>query len=276
MKNISLESIGPKALEIALKYGPKLLMAIATLVIGLWIINFICSRANKLISKMSVDQSVSKFLISMASMLLKILLFISVASMLGVATTSFVAILGALGLAVGMALQGSLANFAGGVIILILKPFKIGDYIQTPEAEGCVTDIQIFHTFLKTLDNKKVILPNGQLSNGRISNFSAEENRRVDFSFGIGYGDSIDKATKTIQQTIESSQFALMTPAPRIAVVEHGESSVNFAVHVWTKSSDYWELHFEIPGLVKKAFDRENISIPYPQMDIHHINKPQA
>lgn len=258
-----------KAVELIMMYAPKLLLAILTLLIGLWIIKLIVKGLEKAMARGKVDISLQKFLTSLLSILLKILLLISVASMVGIATTSFVAILGAAGLAVGLALQGSLANFAGGVLILLFKPFKVGDVIDAQGYVGKVHTIQVFNTILKTPDNKTIIIPNGPLSNGSITNFSTEEKRRVDMTFGIGYEDDIHKAKEILQRLANNDPRVLDDPEPQVVLSELGDSSVNFAMRVWCNAADYWGIYFEMHEKVKLAFDENGISIPYPQTDVH-------
>ena len=262
-----------KAIDLAIVYGPKLLLAIIVLIVGLWIIRLIVKSINKAMEHSKVEESLRKFLSSLFSILLKVLLLISVASMIGIATTSFIAILGAAGLAVGLALQGGLANFAGGVIILIFKPFKVGDFIDAQGYMGTVREITIFTTILKTPDNKTVIIPNGALSNGSMVNFSTEPKRRVDMVFGIGYGDSIEKAKLVLKQLVDSDTRIHKEPAPQIVVDELGDSSVNFKVRVWCDSGNYWGIYFEMQEKVKLTFDKEGISIPFPQRDVHVFNQ---
>jgi small conductance mechanosensitive channel len=189
--------------------------------------------------------------------------------MIGVKTTSFVAVLGAAGLALGFALQGSLSNFAGGVMILLFKPFKVGDIIEAQGHRGKVDEIRIFNTIIKTLDNKTIIIPNGEVSGNSIINYTAEPTRRVDMTFGIGYDDDIGKVKSVLKRVIDSDERILEDPAPMIVVSEHGGSSVNFAVRPWVKTEDYWGVYFDMHEKVKLAFDEEGISIPYPQRDIH-------
>jgi small conductance mechanosensitive channel len=228
---------------------------------------------NKTMERSNIDISLRKFLSSLFGIILKVLLLISVASMIGIATTSFVAILGAAGLAVGLALQGGLANFAGGVIILIFKPFKVGDFIDAQGYMGTVNEITIFTTVLKTPDNKTVIIPNGALSNGSMVNFSTEPRRRVDMVFGIGYGDSIEKTKSVLSKLVDADARILKDPAPQIVVGELGDNSVNFTVRVWCESANYWGVFFDTHEKVKLAFDEEGISIPFPQRDVHVYNQ---
>ena len=256
--------------ELVVKYAPNLALALLTLIIGIWIINAFVRFMKKSMTKREVDPSLIPFLGSLFNVILKAMLLISVASMVGIQTTSFIAILGAAGLAVGLALQGSLGNFAGGVLILIFKPFKVGDVIEAQGFLGSVSGIQIFNTIMHTPDNKKIIIPNGPLSSGPITNFSAEDLRRVDFVFGIGYEDDIKKAKEVLSKIIASDDRILKEPAePFIAVKELADSSVNFVVRVWAKSADYWGIYFEMQEKVKLTFDKEGISIPYPQTDVH-------
>ena len=197
------------------------------------------------------------------------MLVISVLGMLGIEMTSFVAILGAAGLAVGMALSGTLQNFAGGVMILIFKPFKNGDFIEAQGHTGTVSEIQIFNTILKTPDNKTIIIPNGGLSTSSMTNYSTEEKRRVDWTFGIGYGDKTDNAKEVLTQLMSEDNRILNDPAPFVAVSELADSSVNFAVRAWVKAEDYWGVYFDMNEKVYNTFDEKGLNIPYPQMDVH-------
>ena len=269
----NLQGYVQKLSNLAVEYGPKLLLAIIVLIVGLWIIKLVVRAMNKTMERSNIDISLRKFLSSLFGIILKVLLLISVASMIGIATTSFVAILGAAGLAVGLALQGGLANFAGGVIILIFKPFKVGDFIDAQGYMGTVNEITIFTTVLKTPDNKTVIIPNGALSNGSMVNFSTEPRRRVDMVFGIGYGDSIEKTKSVLSKLVDADARILKDPAPQIVVGELGDNSVNFTVRVWCESANYWGVFFDTHEKVKLAFDEEGISIPFPQRDVHVYNQ---
>ncbi|MEE4281082.1 MAG: mechanosensitive ion channel domain-containing protein, partial [Pseudomonadales bacterium] len=203
------------------------------------------------------------------SIALKALLFVLVVTQLGVKTSSLVAIIGAAGLAIGLALQGSLANFAGGVLILMFRPYKIGDFVDAQGISGTVSAIQIFNTIIKTPDNKVIIVPNGSISNGIITNFSAEETRRVDFVFGIGYNDDIAKTKETLKAIFAADERIFSDPEPFVVLSELADSSVNFTCRVWVNASDYWAVYFDTMEAVKLRFDAENISIPYPQRDVH-------
>jgi small conductance mechanosensitive channel len=266
---VDLVMIQNKAIELVIQYLPKVLLVIICLFVGLKIIKQLCVGLDKILKKRKLDVSLRKFIRSFVSVCLKFMLFISLASMLGVATTSFVAVIGATGLAIGLALQGSLGNFAGGVLILFFKPFIVGDLIESQGHTGKVEKIEIFNTILLTPDNKTVILPNGLVSNDPITNYSTQELRRVDLTIGIGYDDDIKKAEKVLKDILSKHKKVLKKPASAIKVSELADSSVNFAVRPWVKSDDYWDVYFDITREVKLTFDKEGISIPYPQRDIH-------
>ncbi len=267
---IIMENYMEKGGELLSLYGPKVLMALITLIIGWWIIKWLSRVFVRVMDKREIDPGLKSFLKSMVSILLKIMLIISVAGMVGIETTSFIAVLGAAGLAVGMALSGTLQNFAGGVMILLFKPFKVGDFIEAQGHMGTVNQIQIFNTILKTPDNKTIIIPNAKISNDSLINFSTEEQRRVDMTFGISYNDDIDKARGIITELLKADTRVLNEPAePFIAISELADSSVNFAVRAWANASDYWGIFFDMQENVKKAFDKEGVSIPYPQTDLH-------
>lgn len=259
-------------MSMLVEYGPKLIGAIIVLFVGLWIIKAATKSIKKLMLKSNLDDSLVPFLSGIIDGLFKVLLVISVMSMVGIAMTSFVAILGAAGLAVGMALSGTLQNFAGGVMILIFKPYKPGDFIEAQGYLGTVKEIQIFNTILVTPDNRKIIIPNGGLSSSSLINYSAMETRRVDMSFGISYGDDIEKARKVILDEIAKLPYILPEPAPFVRVSSLADSSVNFASRVWVNSSDYWLCNHDLLENVKKAMDANGISIPFPQTDVHIYN----
>jgi len=257
--------------SMVLTYGKLLLVGLIILIAGLWIINRVVKGFRHLLVVRNVDETLIPFLVSLIGVILKALLFISVITYVGIPMTSFIALLGAAGLAIGMALSGTLQNFAGGVILLILKPFKVGDYLEAQGHAGVVKEIQVFNTVLLTLDNKTVIIPNGGLSTGAMVNYSDQETRRVDLVFGIGYDDDIDKARDIIKEVIAKEATILTDPEPFVGVVELGDNSVNLVTRVWTKSAEYWNVYFFLNEYVKKAFDNQGISIPYPQRDVHII-----
>ncbi|MBN2635580.1 MAG: mechanosensitive ion channel, partial [Prolixibacteraceae bacterium] len=264
-----VESISEKIYDVILTFGPRLIGAVITLLIGWWIIKMIQKAIRKGFAKREMEASLKGFLNSMIGILLKMMLIISVVGMMGVEMTSFIAVLGAAGLAVGMALSGTLQNFAGGVMILLFKPFKAGDYIDAQGHSGSVSEIQIFNTILKTPDNKTIIIPNGGLSTSSMVNYSTEPRRRVDFLFGIGYGDDVDKAKKVLLALIDKDKRILKDPKPFVAVSELADSSVNIVVRVWAEASDYWGIFFDFNEEVYKTFNLEGINIPFPQMDVH-------
>ncbi len=245
-------------------YAPKVVSALIILIIGLWIIKVLTKTANKLMAKRNLDVSLRGFLSSLIGWALKIFLFVTVAGQLGVETTSFAAVIAAAGLAIGMALQGSLSNFAGGALIMIFRPFKIGDYIEAQGEQGVVKDIQIFTTKINTIDNKEVILPNGALSNGNITNYSSEENRRVDLTFGVSYDADIKQTKDVLLKVINNTPYTLKAPEPAVMVGELADSSVNFITRTWVKSADYWNAYFYITENMKIELDKAGIEIPYP------------
>ncbi|MGB0879877.1 MAG: mechanosensitive ion channel family protein [Polaribacter sp.] len=249
---------------VVIKHAPSVLSALAILVIGLFAINLIVKASRKLMSKGGIDITLQKFLGNLIGWILKALLFITVIAKLGVATTSFAAIIAAAGLAVGLALQGSLSNFAGGTLIMIFKPFKIGDLIEAQGVLGFVKEIEIFTTQLKTQDNKLAIIPNGVLSNGTILNYSAEGKIRIDLTFGVSYDADIKQTKEVIMNALTSHPKVLKDPLPTVGVSELADSSVNFAVMPWATVEDYWDVYFGVTENIKKALDEAGIEIPYP------------
>ncbi|MCF8226526.1 MAG: mechanosensitive ion channel [Bacteroidales bacterium] len=271
---MNTEVIFDKITEIFVDYGPRMLGAILVLIIGGWLIRLIMRGMGRMMERSKLDGSLIPFLGTLTRTLLRILLFISVLGMMGIEMTSFIAVLGAAGLAVGLALSGTLQNFAGGVMILMFKPFKVGDYIEAQGHAGSVKEIQIFNTILKTPDAKIIIIPNGGLSNSSMINYSAEENRRVEWTFGIGYGDNVSKVKDIIQKLLNEDDRILTDPEPFLAVASLGDSSVNIVVRVWVRSGDFWSLYFDMNEKVYNAFNAGGINIPFPQMDVHlHENK---
>ncbi|MBQ26420.1 mechanosensitive ion channel domain-containing protein [Alcanivorax sp.] len=271
---MDMEQIQPyldKAIELSMAYLPKAVLALVTLVVGFWIIKRVIKGMNRVLGHKAVDDTLQKFLTSFIDVLLKILLLVAVAGMVGVETTSFIAMLGAIGLAVGLALQGSLGNFAGGVLILFFKPYRLGDIIEAQGYTGRVWDIQIFNTILITYDNQRIVIPNGLMSNGCIKNIFVEPQRRVDIEFGISYGDSIEQARAAIQSVIDNDDRILSGEQfdPNIFVSAHADSSINMLTRVWVNSEDYWPVYFGLFEQVKYAFDKAGITIPFPQRDVH-------
>jgi small conductance mechanosensitive channel len=255
--------------DFAMAHAPKVFYALIVLIIGLWIIKFIVRLLKKALAHKAVDDTLEVFLGSLISWTLKIILFVVVGSMLGIATTSFVALLGAGGLAVGLALQGSLANFAGGVLILLFKPYKVGDRIEVMGRTGQVTDIQMFHTTMLTLDSRTIILPNGPIMNADIVNYMKEGVLRVDLVVGISYESDIQKARNLMLDVMHNHPKVLKEPEPTVVVTELADSSVNMGVRPQCKPEDYAAVYVEVLESCKLALDQGGVTIPFPQMDVH-------
>ncbi len=255
--------------DYAALYGFKLLGAIAILVIGIWLAKLLSKTLGKILNKKEVDATLVKFVTSLVKIALITFVVIAAIGQVGVETASFVAVIGAAGLAIGFALQGSLSNFASGVMLIIFRPIKVGDYIEGGGSSGSVEEIGIFVTILRTPDNKVIYIPNSKLSGDNIVNYSVKDTRRVDMVFGIGYSDDIAKAKQVIESVLNSDSRILKDPAPMIVVSELADSSVNFAVRPWVNSADYWGVYFDTTETIKKKFDENGISIPFPQRDVH-------
>lgn len=258
--------------QLSLEYGLPLLKALAILLIGLWVIKMAMRLFRKGLDARDLEPSLKTFFVSMVSALLKVLLGISVLGTLGIEMTSFIAILGAAGLAVGMALSGTLQNFAGGVMLLLFKPFKVGDLISAQGHTGVVKEIQIFVTTLLSPESRTIILPNGPLANGDITNFTTEGKLRVDLTFGISYGADIQKAKTVLTEVMQSNPAVMKDPAPFVGVTELADSSVNLAVRPFTDPENYWNVYFQVYEQGKIALDQAGIEIPFPQLDIHQKN----
>jgi small conductance mechanosensitive channel len=252
-------------------FGLVVLKAAAVFVIGKLIINLVNKLIRGMLSKRAIDPSIKTFLSSAINVLLIILLIISIIGALGVETTSFAALLASAGIAVGMALSGNLSNFAGGLIILLFKPFRVDDYITAQGTEGTVKEIQIFHTMLITSDNKQVFIPNGALSSGIVTNFNVDM-RRVEWIFGVDYGTEYEKVKSVVEEFLAEDKRILKTPAPFIALHTLGDSSVNVIVRVWVKASDYWNVYFDTNKAIYENFNKHGINFPFPQLTIHHGN----
>ena len=261
---MNLEKLLDKLITTLSTYGPKVIGAIINWIVGSWIIKKMMLEMKKIMEKGDYDEILQKFLLNLGSWILKILLIITLLGTLGVPTTSFAAIIGAAGLAIGLALQGSLANFAGGVLIMIFRPFKIGDLIEAQGEVGVVKEIEIFTTRLIGRSNKEVILPNGALSNGNIVNYSTEGTRRVDLTFGVGYDSDIKKTKEVLMNVISAHPKVINDPAPTVNVLELADSSINFTVRPWCKTEDYWTVYFDVTEQTKEALDTAGIEIPYP------------
>jgi small conductance mechanosensitive channel len=256
-------------LEMVTSFGLKLIGALVVLVVGLklikWIRKFLLN-SNKL-SKL--DDGIRTFMASFAGIALYILLFITVAMVLGVPTTSFITVLASCGVAIGLALQGSLSNFAGGIMILLFKPFKVGDYIEAAGEAGTVTEISVVYTILLTPDNKRITIPNGSITNSVIENYSAEPLRRVDFTFSTAYDSDVEQVKALIVDELRRHSLTLEEPTPQVRLSKHGESALEFTARVWCNAEDYWTVYFDITERIKQVFDENGITIPYSQVDVH-------
>ena len=259
-------------IEIGSSISISLLMALAILIIGRQLVKLILRLITVALEKSNVEDTVRIFVTNLLNTLLMILVFIAAINQLGIETTSIIAVLGAAGLAIGLALQGSLSNFAAGILIVIYRPYKVGDYIEAGNYAGTVKDIQIFSTVLKTPDNKIVVVPNGSIMNGSIVNYSDQDTRRIDLIISCGYEDDIDKVRSVLEDIIKKEKRVLKDPKPQIAVTELADSSVNFIFRPWVKRTDYLPVYYSLLEEVKKRFDKEGISIPYPQSDVHIRN----
>jgi|OM-RGC.v1.007949940 small conductance mechanosensitive channel len=260
--------------EIIGGYAFSLLMALLIFVIGKWFVNKIVSLLGKVLRKVNgMDETLVRFLENIVYYVLLIVVILTALGKLGVETTSFLAILGAAGLAVGLALKDSLGNFASGVMIILFKPFKVGDLVTAAGVTGSVSEVGIFNSVFITADNQKIIVPNGAITSGTITNVNAFDTRRVDLIVGISYDDDIKKAKDILTSIISSNEKVILDKGITVAVSELADSSVNFVVRAWTKTPDYWDVKFGLTETIKTTFDKEGISIPYPQQDVHHYNK---
>jgi small conductance mechanosensitive channel len=262
-------------LPVVLEYSGKLTLALITMLIGWWLISRLTSSVGRLLNMRQVDRALSSFICSLVGIVLKVLLLVSVASMIGVETTSFIAVIGAAGLAIGLALQGSLANFAGGVLIMLFRPFRAGDWIEAQGVSGSVDSIQIFHTTLKTADNKVVIVPNGSLSNGHITNYSRESTRRVDINLGIDYSSDIKQAREVLLNIAKDPRVR-QDPAPVVFVTGLGDSAINLSLRVWVATADFWPITFAFTEQAKESLSEAGIGIPFPQRVVHLVQQSPA
>lgn len=264
-----MENLNERLIEWGALYGTKILGAIAILILGYILTKIVTGIVRRLSNRANLDETLVKFFATVTKMTLLVFVILAAINTLGVQTTSFIAVIGAAGLAVGFALQGSLSNFAAGVMLIIFRPIKCGDYVEAGGAAGSVEEIHLFNTILKSPDNRKIIVPNSSVTGGNIVNYTAHDTRRVDMVFGIGYSDNIKLAKQTLEEILAADPRVLKDPAPTVAVSELGDSSVNFVVRPWVKKEDYWSLYFDVHEKVKECFDAKGISIPFPQRDIH-------
>lgn len=264
-----MDKVLEKIMELLTLYGLKVVAALAIFIIGRWISKLFEKITEKIMEKRSVDPTIVSFVGNLTYFVLLTFFILAALSQLGIQTTSFIAIIGAAGLAIGLALQGSLSNFAAGFLMILFRPFKVDDYIEGAGTAGTVEKIQLFTTQLRTPDNKTIIIPNGKLTGDNITNWSTKGTRRVDLVVGIGYKDDIDKAKQVMANVLEEDERILKDPPPVIALKELGDSSVNFVVRPWVNSADYWNVYFETTEKIKKRFDEQGVSIPFPQRDVH-------
>jgi small conductance mechanosensitive channel len=272
MEDVSMNGIGELVsvfLDKVISYLPSIIAALVILILGLWVIKLIIGRLRKVMEKREVDPGVRGFALSILGVVLKILLFIVIITKLGVETTSFAAILAAAGLAIGLALQGSLSNFAGGVLIIILKPYRVGDFIEAQGESGSVTEISIFYTILTTPNNQRIVIPNGQLSNNKVTNYSYEPTRRNVMTVGISYDSDIKKSREVLLKIVNSDERTLKDPAPVVFVGGLGDNSVDLSLRFWANQADYWGLHFDTIEKLKTELEDAGVSFPFPQRDVH-------
>ena len=268
-KGVDVEQLLSKLLDWGIEVGKDLLGAIIIYIVGRFIIKQVGRLLARILEKRKLEISVQTFLRSLVSILLNLILAFAIVSRLGVETTSFAALLASAGVAIGMALSGNLSNFAGGLIILVFKPFKVGDYIEGQNANGTVREIQIFHTILTTVDNKVIYVPNGALSSNAITNCSKQETRRAEWVFGVEYGEDFEKVKAVLQRIIDADPRILKDPAPMIALGALSASSVDIKVRAWAKTADYWDVYFDMNKIVYDTFNKEGIGFPFPQLTVH-------
>lgn len=268
-KGVDVEQLLSKLLDWGIEVGKDLLGAIIIYIVGRFIIKQVGRLLARILEKRKLEISVQTFLRSLVSILLNLILAFAIVSRLGVETTSFAALLASAGVAIGMALSGNLSNFAGGLIILVFKPFKVGDYIEGQNANGTVREIQIFHTILTTVDNKVIYVPNGALSSNAITNYNKQETRRAEWVFGVEYGEDFEKVKAVLQRIIDADPRILKDPAPMIALGALSASSVDIKVRAWAKTTDYWDVYFDMNKIVYDTFNKEGIGFPFPQLTVH-------
>jgi small conductance mechanosensitive channel len=267
----TIQTIKQEAIKFLLDFGPKILGALIVFFIGKYIIRLLLKALDKIFDKYEIDASLATFLKSFSKAILYVLLFITIATQIGIELTSFIAILGAAGLAVGLALQGSLANFAGGVLILIFKPFKVGDTLEAQGTLGSVESIEILYTKIKNFDNKLVTIPNGTLANNLITNHSVKPTRRVDMAIGVAYGTDLKKTRKVILDTLKKDERIHADPEPVVIFTSFGDSSLDLSVRCWTDTGDLWPVYWDNMEALKEAFEANDIEIPFPQRDVNHF-----
>lgn len=252
-----------------LEFGGKVLIALAIFVVGRIVARMITGALRKMMQAQKVDKILESFVCNLVHWTVMIFVVIAAISQVGIQTTSLIAVMGAAGLAIGLSMQGALSNFAAGVLIVIFRPYRVGDFVEAAGVSGVVVQVQILTTVMKTGDNKQIVVPNGQIMSSIITNYSANDTRRVDMTIGVSYDDNLDKVRKTIQELVDADERILKDPTCLIAVAELADSSVNFTVRPWVKTADYWGVKFDLTEAIKKRFDQEGISFPFPQQDVH-------
>ncbi len=255
--------------ELGTTFGVKIIAAIVILVVGRWVAKSLTNFVRRVMDRADVDEILKRFVGNLIYVALLVFVVLAAINQLGVQTTSFIAVIGAAGLAIGLALQGSLSNFASGILIIIFRPYKVGDYIEAGGTAGTVEEVQVFTTVLKSPGNQAIFVPNTQIMSGTITNYSTKPQRRVNLSASVGYNDDLDKVKQVLTDILAKDERVLEEPAPTIAIMELADSSINFVVRPWVKSADYWPLYFDLNERIKKRFDEEGISIPFPQRDVH-------
>ncbi len=272
---MDIEAIMQRVYEYLAQYGLKIVGALIIFIVGRWLAKFISQSIEKALLKSRIDKTLAKFLKNLSNIVMLIFVIMAAAAPLGIETAQFAVALGAAGLAIGLALQGSLANFASGFLMIIFRPFKVGDFIEAAGVKGTVKEIQIFNTIVNTPDNVRAIIPNAQITGGNVLNYTANGTRRVDLVVGISYEDDLKKAKTIIEGVLVSDDRVLNDPGPTVAVNELADSSVNFVVRPWVNSADYWDTYFDMTTKIKLALDENDITIPFPQRDVHIKNGNQ-
>jgi small conductance mechanosensitive channel len=267
--NINIEQLVEQVRELAVSFGLNIITALAVLIIGIWFSKFLRRTIEKRLNNKNIDKTLVSFIVNLLYFTLLAVVVLAALGQLGIETTSFIAILGAAGLAIGLALQGSLANFASGFLLIVFRPFKVDDFVKLADEEGYVENIQIFTTQIRTFDNKTIIIPNSVITSGKITNYTAKEFRRVDLSIGISYSDNIKHAGDSLMEILNNHPKVLKDPAPFVGVTGYGDSSIDLTLRPWCKTEDYWDVFFDVNQKIKQQFDIKGISIPFPQRDVH-------
>ena len=274
LKQLDWAALAETAGAVSIEFGWRALIAVAIFVVGRFVAKAVTKTARRVLQAQNVDKVLESFVTNLLYWILLTFVLIATIDQLGVQTTSLIAVMGAAGLAIGLALQGSLSNFAAGVLIVVFRPYKVGDWVEAAGVAGAIEQVQILTTVMRTGDNRRIIVPNGQIISSVITNYSANDTRRVDLVIGVGYGDDLDNVRATLKRLIDADQRILKDPECLIAVAELADSSVNINVRPWVKTDDFWDVKFALIEAIKKEFDNVGISFPYPQQDVHLYQKP--